>query len=206
MFPIMKKPLPPRTSFDLLPSVRLPVVPGSLGPLVPWSFGRLRAVVRSPLATCYRVAAPLNPLYIVGHAGGIYFNLPEKSIAVIVSGLWSIVPVVPGPFGLLVPWSFGPLLVALALCGCPLNAREPLRGGRAVTARNPAGGMSQVLLRGEPRKRQPPISGNRQIRTSPRRDQHSAFNSLPSRRHQLSTLNHQLSWSPSAKKPAPPPN
>ena len=36
LFQFMKKPVTAKTSFPLLPSVSLPVVPGSLGPLVPY--------------------------------------------------------------------------------------------------------------------------------------------------------------------------
>ena len=74
-------------------------------------------------------------------------------------------PAVPGSFGPLVPSSFGPFvrgpvaslrpaisyllssIFAAGLCGC--TSTRALKGGRAFTARTPAGGVSQVLLQGE---------------------------------------------------------
>src|SRR5439155_23280685 len=47
------------------------------------------------------------------------------------------------PSGPLVVWSLGLFLFA----GC--TGTRPLKGGRAFTARTPAGGVSQVLLQGE---------------------------------------------------------
>src|SRR5204863_323548 len=83
------------------------------------------------------------------------FRFMKTPIPVVVGG-----PVVRGPVvgGPAVPGpavrGLSPLshplsstLVALALCGC--TGTRALKGGKAFTARTPAGGVSQVLLQGE---------------------------------------------------------
>ena len=119
LFQTMKKPVTGNTSFPLLP-VSLPVIPGSLGPLVPWSFGPLRAVSPVPSvrrsAFCFRHAAPtiFTNLSICAdthsfcdaiHSRGTHlFRIMKTPIAIVacgpmVRGPVLSGPIVPGPVG-----------------------------------------------------------------------------------------------------------
>ena len=90
------------------------------------------AVVRGPLTTCYRSNTPCDRIHsedthLFRIMKNSHFSFCHPSISA---------------FQFLLS-----ALAILALCGC--TGTRALRGGKAFTARNSAGGVSQVLLQGE---------------------------------------------------------